>query len=315
MKKILLALAFSSASLTAWAVNTWTYCGDMYVMGSECTPEATVITLTYPGNPLYQAARAGDKAGGEVLIREGNDLNRVYEGAGFLPHSLLNLSLFEEDKKAFATLLALGADPNFLGKQEETPMHAAAKKEDPWYLETLLAHGGDANVRDIDGKTPLFAAASLGGSGSIERLVRAGADVQAKDEDGQTPLFAVIGGSLNKGSFTQLLDAGADIHATDNDGNTLLHASARYGFRNNDIFWRLLQMGVDPRAKNRYGNTFQCDFFFEVPSDEPFATQVRDWLTARGIPLDSTADCHPVPAKPSKYWERRMPHSVKPAQR
>ena len=201
MKKILLALAFSSASLTAWAINTWTYCGDMDVMGRECTPQAIVITLTYPGNPLYQAARAGDKAGGEALIREGNDLNRVYERAGFLPHSLLNLSLFEEDKQAFTTLLALGADPNFLGKQEETPMHAAAKKEDPWYLETLLAHGGDANVRDIDGKTPLFAAATtLGGSGSIERLVRAGADVQAKDENGQTPLFAAIGG-LNKGSF------------------------------------------------------------------------------------------------------------------
>ena len=180
-------------------------------------------------------------------------------------------------------------------------MHAAAKEEDLWYLETLLAHGGDVNVRDIDGKTPLFAAAtSLGGSGSIERLVQAGADVQAKDEDGQTPLFAAIG-SLNKGNFTQLLDVGADIHATDNDGNTLLHASARYGFRNNDTFWRLLQMGVDPRAKNRYGNTFQCDFFFKVPSDEPFATQVRDWLTAHGIPLDSEADCHPVPAKPSKY--------------
>ncbi|EHM49558.1 ankyrin repeat domain-containing protein [Cardiobacterium valvarum] len=313
MKKILLALAFSSASLTAWAENAWTYCDDMYVIRSECTPQAIVTRLTYR-HPLYQAARAGDKAGGEVLIREGNDLNRVYGRGGFLPRSLLNLSLFEEDKQAFATLLALGADPNFLGKQEETPMHAAAKKEDPWYLETLLAHGGDANVRDIDGKTPLFAAASLGGSGSIERLVRAGADVQAKDEDEQTPLFAVIG-SLNKGSFTQLLDAGADIHATDNDGNTLLHASAGYGFRNNDTFWRLLQMGVDPRAKNRYGNTFQCDFFFKVPSDEPFATQVRDWLTARGIPLDSETDCHPVPAKPSKYWESRMPHSVKPAQR
>ena len=80
-----------------------------------------------------------------------------------------------------------------------------------------------------------------------------------------------------------LLDAGANVHARSKDGDTLLHQAAL--INSFDDIPRLLDLGVDPRAVNEGGNTFQR-YFFMGPRDPDVEKKVRAWLSAHGIAVE-----------------------------
>ena len=48
-------------------------------------------------------------------------------------------------------------------------------------------------------------------------------------------------------------------------------------------------MGVDPRARDSRGYTFQRSFFGH-PHDEKTGKKIRTWLEKNGIPVESKAD-------------------------
>lgn len=104
-------------------------------------------------------------------------------------NTLLMLAIENNDYESVKALLDLGADPNIADNyQGSTPMHDAAKNEDPKYLKILIEHQGNPNVieskpitEDDQGReTPLNVAISYTSGNNLEKvklLVKAGADI------------------------------------------------------------------------------------------------------------------------------------------
>lgn len=169
--------------------------------------------------------------------------------------TLLEWAIWNRQPAALAALLEAGADAARPGIDQETVAHMAAMAEDPEYLRILIAHDAPVDiVSPRAGRTPIFRA------------------VQSR-RDAQVELLA---------------KAGANLDRADSMGNTLLHVAA--GVNDADRALRLLEAGVDPRATNARGATFQAALFAgsdaRLQPDAKAARQkVRDWLTAHGIPL------------------------------
>ena len=167
--------------------------------------------------------------------------------------TLLEWAVWNERPESLAALLEAGADAAEPGMDRETVAHMAAMARDPKYLQVLIDHRAPVDVVSARaGRTPIFRA------------------VQDR-RDAQVDL---------------LLKAGADVHRTDSMGNTLAHVAATV----NDAagVLRLLEAGVDPKATNARGQTFQAALF--AGSDERLNAEgraarqkVRDWLAARQI--------------------------------
>ena len=61
----------------------------------------------------------------------------------------------KEKVKAVATLLELGANPNWKDKDGLTALHYAVLIENEEIIELLLEHNADVNAQDNEGETPL----------------------------------------------------------------------------------------------------------------------------------------------------------------
>jgi ankyrin repeat protein len=152
-----------------------------------------------------------------------------------------------------SALLEAGADAAQLGMDQETVAHMAAMAEDPEYLRILIAHGAPVDiVSPRAGRTPVFRAVQSRRDAQVELLVK----------------------------------AGADLGRADSMGNTLLHVAA--GVNDAERVLQLLEAGVDPRAANARGATFQAALFAGSdarlnPPARASRQKVRDWLTAHGI--------------------------------
>lgn len=165
--------------------------------------------------------------------------------------TLLEWAIWNRRPRVLAALLEAGADPSLPGMDGETVVHMAAMVGDPVYLEVLLAHGAPVDVvRQGNGWTPLFRAVLHRRHAQREALVAAGADINHRDSTGRGLL-----------------------HLAADDSATVL---------------RLLELGVDPQARDNTGATFQRTFFpapERVLSDKARANRerVRAWLRSRGI--------------------------------
>lgn len=199
---------------------------------------------------LYSAAARGDLERAKGLIGQGAGLN----SANAREQTLLDVAMLQGQRRAFDTLLKLGADPAYLGDARDTSLHLAAALDESYWLQTLLAHG---------------------------------APTEARNRLGETPLFRALGTPAN---VALLLAAGADVRARAKHGDTLLHKAA--GTNSFAEVPRLLERGVDPRATDRLGKTFQYYLFMGPAelqlSDETKAVraEVRSWLQQHGIPIE-----------------------------
>jgi ankyrin repeat protein len=69
-------------------------------------------------------------------------------------------------------LLAAGADPNATTKSGETPLHAAARRDDAASVLLLIEAGADVNVEDRGGDSPLSIARRSRKSVEVANLLR-----------------------------------------------------------------------------------------------------------------------------------------------
>src|SRR5947209_16034343 len=88
------------------------------------------------------------------------------------------------DDEGVAWLLAHGADPNFLARWGERPLHHALSRGNPLgYFELLLDHGADPTLPSRDG-TPAFAtAARMGRADVLDLFERRGCNVALQGDD------------------------------------------------------------------------------------------------------------------------------------
>lgn len=104
----------------------------------------------------------------------------------------LGLAAFFGNAEIARMLLAAGADPNFVSRNQMrvTPLHSAVANRDAekaYDMATLLVeHGAQVNVPQEGGWTPLQQAAAHGYTRLVAYLLQKGADAGARASDGRT---------------------------------------------------------------------------------------------------------------------------------
>lgn len=138
-----------------------------------------------------------------------------------------------------------------------TPLHDAARMENPDVARLLLAKGATVDARDNWGDTPLLIAADYHRLATCRALLDAGADVNAADQWGNTPLMNACD-SKNPRTFARqiptvqlLLLHDANVKAANHYGWTALHFAARAC--DPAVLSMLLARGADPHQANQFG--------------------------------------------------------------
>lgn len=122
------------------------------------------------------------------------------------------------DPATVERLLNGGVDVDERGRNEETPLIAAALAGEVAIAELLIARGADVMARNKGGLTPLHAAAYSGSAEVARLLLDHGAALDDRSNiSGTTPL--IVAAEENRVAVAELLLArGADLTITDRDG-------------------------------------------------------------------------------------------------
>ena len=230
---------------------------------------------------LWSAAREGDIARVQELIRQGTDVNAKHPDGGTalikaadhghqeVLQTLLAAGATVDGRDAEGwtalmwaaergrielvnLLLAAGADPKARNEVGAVPIMPAAMNGHVDVLKVLLAGGAEVNATANDRSTALMAAAGEGQVEALRFLLADGADANLRTKDGLTALFFAIAG--NKLEATRmLLNNGVDINARSKSGATpsmLAAAEAEPA-----VLQLLIERGADVNAKTVDGRT------------------------------------------------------------
>jgi ankyrin repeat protein len=139
---------------------------------------------------IHQAARNGDLAKVEALLKENPDLVFAKDKGGDTP---LFWAVVTDRKDISQVLLDNKADVN--AKSDGIPLlHMAILQGYTDEVQLLLANKADVNSRDKTGATPLQYATGFNRKDIVELLLANKADVNARDLAGRTPLYVATAG-------------------------------------------------------------------------------------------------------------------------
>ena len=102
--------------------------------------------------------------------------------------------------------------------------------------KTLIQNGANVNFRGPSNTTPLHPASAFSDLELVQYLVEHGADINARNDIGNTPLiFAVTGGKLANAKY--LIDMGANVNARLNDraGNDAGKSALNFAYEQGDM--------------------------------------------------------------------------------
>jgi ankyrin repeat protein len=135
---------------------------------------------------------------------------------------------------------------------KETPLHAAALRDDAAAIRALLAKGAKIDARDGNGRTALLIATRGDKVGAAKALIEAGADVNAKDGIQDSPYLEA--GALGHLEILKMtLRHGADLKSTNRYGGTALIPASERGHV--ETVRTLIGAGVDVDHVNNLGWT------------------------------------------------------------
>lgn len=174
----------------------------MPMASGETEPGMTATAQEVTG--LYEAAKCGDAARCEQLLRDG----------------------------------AVADAP---GEYGWTPLMRAAWEGHTEAVRVLLQHGAKVSAQDAEGFTPLAAAVSRGRTEAARLLIEAGADVREKNRQGTTLLLRA-GAYEDLGLVQMLVEQGADVNAASEHVGSVLHTAGRSG--NKEAIRYLIQKGA-----------------------------------------------------------------------
>ena len=209
------------------------------------------------GRPALQwAIQEGCDAGVDVLLEAGADPNLEADSSHSFGSTPLVYAAYGARREMVRRLLAHGADPHVRsGRDQLTPLFAAAAAGDPEIVRVLLSQGLDASDTGRDGLTPLHYGVPF--PEVVRILVANGADVNAGNRSGTTPLMWLRSRDMDRvdvrESLRLLLAAGADLHARNRTGTTPLLSAVE---SDDPVPVRaLLEAGADVNARDRSGQT------------------------------------------------------------
>lgn len=196
--------------------------------------------------------RAAVGAGKIAAVRELLDSGADPKVTNSLGESLLNDTLKPEIAQL---LLEAGANPDFVPRWWNPPLHVAAANGRVAVAKVLLAYGAKPDLRNDEGNTPLHLAAGNGQTEFVRLLLAAGAKVGLANAEGKKPIHRICSShSQAAPKIVQLLlAAGADPNSKDAEGSTPL-MDACY-FRNLPVVRSLLKSGAEVNTKDKFGWT------------------------------------------------------------
>lgn len=170
--------------------------------------------------PLFSAIK-NEPHMAEIMIKEGADLNQIFEG-----WSPLQLATCERNLSVARLLLERGANPNHA--EDVTALYMAClfdefSNDDTSYefCKLLLEYGADCHFRNFEGISPLHEALRQQTLKVINLIISYGADISMVDLQGNTALHcAACNHRVDVTAF--VLDLGFDIEICNNDSATPL---------------------------------------------------------------------------------------------
>nr|XP_045587401.1 transient receptor potential cation channel subfamily A member 1-like [Procambarus clarkii] len=161
-----------------------------------------------------------------LTIDRVKDILNEKDNDGF---TALFIAVKKHSENCAVLLLNAGASPSVKSQHKLCLLHLAAENSKPIFLEKLLAmRVFDVNVTNKDNETPLHMAARAGSREACQMLFWKGAQVNAVDKNGKTALH--IGAYHGHSSIIRLLiKNGANKRAKDDSNSTALHAAAAKG--------------------------------------------------------------------------------------
>ena len=191
--------------------------------------------------PLHYAIEHQAFPGYTNLIRDlleaGADPNKKAKSGDFPLLQILDGGyepLEKHKRDALACLLqnAFATDVNVAHPgTQDTPLHLAVRRKDPWAVSMLLTQGARINKTNGSGFTPLMLAAngwtmkmSAGQNKVLQFLLDGRAKVNECNELGKTALHSAAH-NLCERAVGLLLERGADPNIKDNEGNLASHCA------------------------------------------------------------------------------------------
>jgi len=132
-------------------------------------------------------------------------------------------------------------------KENEMPIHKAARRGNVKEIEQLLDSGADPDTKDEQGRTPLHIAAVYGRDDAVKLLLKCGANLEARDNNNCSALYLA---ALNNrvGVIEQLVSSGAEVDGQNGKfDETALFAAVEKGRENAAKL--LLKHGADVNLK------------------------------------------------------------------
>lgn len=189
-------------------------------------------------------------------------------------------------------LLLKGAPPNAQDVFGDTPLMDALKYSSADVVEKLLLHPRiNVKLANNDGQTALHVAAERGNADVIKKIIEKGAEIDKRDEFGNTPLITALS-QCNLEAALALVDADADVKAWGMSGMSpaeiLRLLEDRFATRN------LETEGGDAQAL-----LTQLKAKIGEPAQEPTATSVdfheHFWRVGFDLPLPMVAQALAMP--------------------
>ncbi|MGV9611034.1 ankyrin repeat domain-containing protein [Nocardia xishanensis] len=162
-----------------------------------------------------------------------------------------------DDAARVRELIAGGADLEFRGDHDRTPLIAATKNRASAAARALIEAGADVKAKDDMQDSAYLYAGAEGIDDILELTLRHGADVRSVNRYGGTALIpACEHGHL--GTVRLLIDAGVDVDHVNEPGWTAMHEAIVYGDgseRYQRVVTALLDAGADPSIRDASGRT------------------------------------------------------------
>src|SRR6478609_5022447 len=180
---------------------------------------------------LLAAATDGDPDAAALALRAGADLETVGEHR----RTPLLLAVTHDRTDVARVLVALGANPNALDDQHDTPWLVTGVTGSVAMLEALLPAHPDLTIRNRFGGLSVIPASVRGHVDYVRRVVQTGIDVNHVNDLGWTAMLEAVilgdGGPRHQDIVRILLAAGANRSIADKDGVTPLQHAQRKGYR------------------------------------------------------------------------------------
>ena len=188
---------------------------------------------------LIAESRKGDLEKVRQIIESGVDVNA--QGAHGNT-ALVSSFAFGDHLELVRYLISLGADVDYTGMEEGSPLMLAAFAGKTGHMKLFIEAGADVNLAmPVGGETALHDAAVQGHTDAVELLIEAGADVNRTANSnaptsmftgrklaGETPLhFAAEFGDA--AMIAALLEAGADKSRANSQGDLAIDYATRKG--------------------------------------------------------------------------------------